>query len=174
MAPGLARRPRQLLRPLRALIDPGPKDADLVGRQPISLRGHPLFRVEARDATDEVALGTVAGPDGLDAVAAAPEGRRLLVEPQAGLLLLRPVAGVAACLEDRSDVPSVIDGPRRARRPIGRILRGRRARVAPAQTRPSAQAESSKRAIGGVRMIQTASPSTRRLPGRAKRDRSSG
>ena len=128
MAPGLPRRPGQLLRPFRSLIDPGSKDGDLVGGQPISLRGHPLFRVEARDATDELALGTVAGPDDLDAVAAAPEGRRLLVEAQAGLLLLRPVAGVAARLEDRPDVPGVIDGPGRARRPIGRDLAGPRAR----------------------------------------------
>ena len=123
MTPGPPQRARRIIRPPRTLVDPGPEGGDLVGGQRLVLRGHPLLRVAARDTTDELALGTVARPDGLDAAAAPPQGRRLLVEAQAGLLLLRPVAGVAARLEDRPDIRGIIDGPGRARRPIRPVSR---------------------------------------------------
>src|SRR5262249_3936146 len=82
---------------------------------------------------DQLAPGSVAGPNHLDTVAAAPQGRRLLVEAQAGLLFLRPMARDAPRLEDRLDLLGVVDGPDRGRWPLrhGLLGRGRVSRADP-------------------------------------------
>src|SRR5262249_39831213 len=109
VAAGIAPRAGWVLGPLCPSVDPAPEGADLLCGQRLGPRRHPLFRVVARHAADQLAVGTVAGPDRCESVAAVAECRCLLVEPKVGLLFLRPVAGVAPLFENRSNVLEVVD-----------------------------------------------------------------
>ncbi len=102
-----------------SLVDPGPNQGDLVGRQRLALGGHPLCEIGRGDLGDQQALAALGRLDRRTALAAAP-GRRRRIEPQGGLALERAVAGVAPGLQDRLDLAEVVDlGPRRQLRGAG-------------------------------------------------------
>ena len=79
--------------------------------------GHPVERLVGADPVEQLARFAVAGGDDRAGVAAGEEVLRV-VEPEPGLLLLRPVAGDAVPVEDRPDVAGEVHvlGPRGRRR----------------------------------------------------------
>jgi hypothetical protein len=88
--------------PVGSLVDPGAKNADLLGGEAFALGRHE-GAIASADEVDEGAVGAFAGDDGSPGVAAA-EGVGLAVEAEAGALLLGAVAGKASLLEDRPHV----------------------------------------------------------------------
>ena len=103
-------------RRLGPLGDPGLEQRDLRGRERLSFRRHPLRLVGRGHSGHEQALGGILRLDRRPALAPF-DGQRRGIEPQARLLLQRPVAGVAALLQDRLDLA---DDNRPARRPSHR------------------------------------------------------
>ncbi len=92
---------------LSARVDPGAERLDFVLRDRTGRRHlEPGFRAD--QPLDQLALGCVARHDD-HAVVAAPERVLPEIEPQARLLLARPVTAEAAFCEDRADIPVVIN-----------------------------------------------------------------
>ena len=103
---------RWRLRPDRAVIDPGLQGCDLVGGQTFAPRRHDVSGVARADPGQQRGLGGFTGNDGGLTRLAAGKGGGARIEPQAGLLLVRPVAFGTAFDQDRLDVVFEIDGRR--------------------------------------------------------------
>src|SRR6185436_6141809 len=97
------------LRPGRSLIDPGPQQADLfIGERVTFFRHSRQIFLGAGDGLYQQALGALSGDKSGTRISAF-EGGRSLVEPQAALLLFRPVTFPAGVREDGLDVLDEID-----------------------------------------------------------------
>ena len=92
-----------------ALIDPGLEQCDLIRAQAFAFRGHHFIGIMGEDFQDEQAFSAFAGNNCGFTRIAAFEQRWFHVHSQGGFLLLRAVAFQTATLEQRLNVPDVID-----------------------------------------------------------------
>jgi len=95
--------------PHRALLDPRRQRRDLRRRQRFAFRRHPLVLVVRGHHLEQRTLLHLARDDVRRVVVTALQRGRLDVEPQTGLLLLRPVAFVAVLLKNRPHFAREID-----------------------------------------------------------------
>src|SRR5262249_25128252 len=92
-----------------SLVDPGAQQPDfIVGERPC--RRHLQSAVAVHHAADQLACGAVSDFD-YWAVVAPAQGILTQVKPQAGLLNVRPVAGVTFPSEQRLDVLFIVNFP---------------------------------------------------------------
>src|SRR5712672_1987840 len=95
---------RGVIRPDRALVDPGPQQTDFFGRERIALLRHPRqIYLQTGDGMDEQTFGALARYQRRPRLASFKCGRPL-IEPQVVFLFLRAVTLVTVLGEDRLDV----------------------------------------------------------------------
>ena len=111
------------LRPKRPLVDPRAQHTDLLRGERVALGRHLHIGIEARDEMDHRTLRAFAGHDIRRMLVTAVHGHVLPIHAPAPLLLLRPVAFLAARFHDRLDVLREIHRTRRRRRQLGKIQR---------------------------------------------------
>ena len=109
-------------RPGRALIDPRPQQAHLLGGQFGPFLRHQTVGFQTGHEMDQVAFPAVAGDDGLAGIRFAKE-QRAVVEAEAALVVAAAVALEALLLEDGLDVADEVDRFGGGGREFGQIFR---------------------------------------------------
>src|SRR5208282_4858253 len=113
---------RRICSPNRALVNPGTQQSNLRGGELVSLSGRRHLHIfdQPGDIMDERTAGAASWQD-IGAVFAAFERIRTIVEPEAALRSLRPVAPEAEGFQDGLDVQGEIHLSGGWRRQFGRV-----------------------------------------------------